>query len=119
MTEFQIVLSAPYPGSGPEQVNGPFYEWQLDRPSDILSVYFLIRNIDDWTIGKFKERVVGSLNNLVDAVVHEGQKFEPWKRVGELSSSTLRQNKENNNISVTTESSSPRPKVKARKRREK
>jgi len=112
-----IVLSAPYPGSGPEQVNGPFHEWLLHRPSDILSVYFLIRNIDDWTIGKFKERVMCGVDELVNAVVHKGQKYEPWKRVGELCLTTLRQSKENN-VSATTESASPLPKAKARKHRE-
>jgi len=113
-----IVLSAPYPGSGPEQVNGPFYEWQLDRASDILSIYFLIRNIDNWTIGKFQERVSVGVKALVEAVAHREQRYEPWKRVGELNSTTLRDHKENHNTSVTTESTSPLPKPKARKRRE-
>jgi solute carrier family 25 (mitochondrial carnitine/acylcarnitine transporter), member 20/29 len=81
-------------------------------------VYFLIRNIDNWTIGKFQERVSVGVKDLVDAVVRRGQKYEPWKRVGEISSSALREHKENHNISLTTESSSPLPKPKARKRRE-
>lgn len=107
-----VVLSAPYPGSSEDQLNGPFHEWRLDKPSDILQVYFLIRNIDDWTIGKFRERVTTGVNKLVDAVVNRGQSYNCWKRVGDLN---IHSQKENN-MSMTTESS-PVPKLKTKGRR--
>lgn len=81
-------------------------------------VYFLIRNIDNWTIGKFQERISRGVKDLVDAVVRRGQKYEPWKRVGEISSTLRGQHKENQNISMTTDSTSPLPKAKTRRRRE-
>lgn len=104
-----IVLSAPYPGSREDQINGPFHEWQLDRPGDILQVYFLIRNIDHWTTGKFCERVTTGVNKLVDAVVHKNRKYVPWKHTRVVQ-------KENINLSMTTDSS-PLPKHKAKGRR--
>jgi len=112
-----VVLSAPYPGSGPD---GTFHEWKLDRPSDIISVYFLIRNIDKWTTGKFCERVTSGINDLVKAVVVDGKKFEPWRRAGELTALLTKLQKENANISapVTSSSSVPSPpKAKAKRTR--
>jgi solute carrier family 25 carnitine/acylcarnitine transporter 20/29 len=109
-----IVFSAPYPGPRVDQVNGPFHEWRLDRPSDILQVYFLIRNIDVWTTGVFCDRVTTGVHKLVDAVVSKGQKYVPWKRVGDLTKPPSQ--KENINVSITTDSSPlPRHKMKGRR----
>jgi solute carrier family 25 carnitine/acylcarnitine transporter 20/29 len=111
-----IVFSAPYPGPRDDQVNGPFHEWRLDQPSDILQVYFLIRNIDNWTTGIFRERVTTGVHKLVDAVVDKGQKYVPWKRVGDLINPQSQ--KENINVSITTDSSPlPRHKMKGRRAR--
>jgi solute carrier family 25 carnitine/acylcarnitine transporter 20/29 len=97
-----------------------FHEWLLDKPGDILQVYFLIRNIDKWTVGKFRERVEHGVGELVKAIVHKKQKFSPWRRVGDLSTGLGR--KENINISTTVTSSSsaatpPPPKPKTKRRR--
>jgi solute carrier family 25 carnitine/acylcarnitine transporter 20/29 len=101
-------LSAPYPGDKEDEPNALFHEWQLDRPSDILQVYFLIKNIDNWTVGKFRERVVRGIDDLLDAVVKKNHKYEPWKRAGDLTPSS-KKNKENINISITTETSVSTP----------
>jgi len=112
------VLSAPFPG--PKDDNVDFHEWQLDRPGDILQVYFLIRNIDKWTVGKFRERVVEGVDDLVKAIVHKNQKFNPWRRMGDLTTVLADNRKENVNISTTVTSSSsattpPKAKTKRRK----
>jgi solute carrier family 25 (mitochondrial carnitine/acylcarnitine transporter), member 20/29 len=76
--------------------------------SDILQIYFLVRNIDRWTVGKFRELVVHGIRNLVEAIVHKKQKYKPWKRVGELSP-VVSARKENVNTSATVTSSSSMP----------
>jgi solute carrier family 25 carnitine/acylcarnitine transporter 20/29 len=105
-----IVLSAPYPSVGDEP-DVPFHEWQLDKPSDILQVHFLIKNIDDWTTGRFCERVTAGVNQLANDVAHKGKKYVPWRR-------TPFSRKESLDASMTTESS-PLPKVKGRRHRAK
>jgi len=107
--EGPAVLSAPYPGSKENRLNGNFHEWLLDRPSDILQVYFLIRNIDRWTVGKFRERIGHGINDLVEAIVQKGGKFKPWRRVGNLSPVLANVRKENVNTSATVTSSSSAP----------
>ncbi|KAF7985320.1 hypothetical protein HWV62_6507 [Athelia sp. TMB] len=112
-----IVLSAPYTGSG---ADGAFHEWKLDRPSDILQVYFLIRNIDKWTTGKFCERVIKGVNDLLKAIIVEEKTFKPWRRAGNLTTLLAKVQKENANTSLTgtTSSSVPSPpKAKAKRRR--
>jgi len=114
-----IILSAPYPGT---RGHGTFHEWQLERPGEMLQVFFLVKNIDRWTMGPFQDRVRSGINDLVDAVVNEDQIYEPWKRVGDLMAPlAAKSRKENVNISTTTDQSSPPqrpPKVtRARRRR--
>jgi hypothetical protein len=89
-----------------------FHEWLLERPSDILQVHFLIQNIDLWTVGKFRERVVEGVSDLVEAVVRKKAKYKPWRRCGDLGTSVLTKiNKENvtPNISASTASTAPPP----------
>ncbi|KAG1717962.1 hypothetical protein EDD22DRAFT_983737 [Suillus occidentalis] len=99
-----VVMSAPYCGPRDRSSNDVFHEWKLDRPSDILQVYFLVQNIDEWTTGKFSEYIVRGVNQMT---------YKPWKRTNAL--------KENHNISVTTivtsEASPSPPKPKSRRRR--
>lgn len=116
------MLSAPYPGANKDDSNdGMFHEWLLDRPSDILQVYFLIKNIDRWTVGKFRERVVKGIDNLVETVVRRDQKFKPWRRVGDLLPVLATNRKENVSTSATITSSSsgisPPKKMKRRRAR--
>jgi len=93
------ILSAPYPA-----LDGSFHEWALDRPSDILQVYFLIRNIDIWTTTRFRDLVVEGVNDLLYSVVHKEHKYEPWKRVGDLSSAVPKVRKEKTSTSHSPQS---------------
>lgn len=114
-------MSAPYFDARDRSSNDVFHEWQLDRPSDILKVYFLVRNIDQWTIGKFSEHVVQGVNQMVDKLSSNERIYKPWKRVGDLAPPLKKKAlKENQNISVTTiltSDASPPPKPKSRRRR--
>jgi len=121
-----VVLSAPYPGdqdlSEDDEDTSLFHEWQLDRPSDILQVYFLIRNLDVWTTGKFRDRVVGGVKAFADNVVHKKQSYHPWKRIGTLAPSKVQ--KENivtctstASSSTSTSTASPFAEVKGKRRR--
>jgi len=110
------VLSAPYPGSNEHKPDGSFHEWVLDSPSDIIQIYFLVRNIDQWTMGKFRERVVHGINDLVEGVIQKDQTFRPWRRVGDLLPSALKENV-NTSATVTSSSSLPSPPKSKNKRR--
>jgi len=118
-----IVVSAPYslPGlHGDSMSDRPFHEWDLDHPSDILQVYFLVRNIDEWTCGRFHRRVVDGLNHLVDSITLQDGTYQSWKWVGNTSPGlTVKALKENVVVSFTTTSSgsSPPPKKDKRRRR--
>ncbi|KAF9462090.1 hypothetical protein BDZ94DRAFT_1290407 [Collybia nuda] len=109
------ILSAPYPGaaeSGSDE--NTFHEWQLDRPSDILAVYFLIRNLDRWTNTTFRELVVKGVNDLRDSIVDQNGEYFPWKRVGELGTVGT---SDKENVSNSTSAQSTPPKMKQRRYR--
>ena len=115
-------MSAPYLDSGDRSSTDLFHEWKLDRPSDMLKVFFLVRNIDQWTTGKFSEYVVHGINQKVDKLSSNEGTYKPWKRVGDLAPPLKSKSlKENLNISVTTvltsEASPSPPKPKSRRRR--
>ncbi|KIJ68197.1 hypothetical protein HYDPIDRAFT_36698 [Hydnomerulius pinastri MD-312] len=120
-----VVMSAPYSGFDEGCVSDrPFHEWVLDNPRDILEVYFLVRNIDEWTCGRFHDRIVIGLNELVESLTLKDGTYEPWKWAGNsaaaLSVKVLK--KENNSISITTTTSGsstspPKPKIKRTRRR--
>ncbi|TDL28118.1 hypothetical protein BD410DRAFT_761511 [Rickenella mellea] len=75
------VHSAPYPGKDTDNHNtAMFHEWNLDLPADILEVYILIRNIDVWTAGRFRDRVELGIKQLARAVVKGNESYFPWKR---------------------------------------
>jgi solute carrier family 25 carnitine/acylcarnitine transporter 20/29 len=115
----QVVMSAPYIDSGDRSSSDVFHEWKLDCPSDMLKVYFLVRNIDQWTIGKFAEGVVRGVNQMVDKLSSNERTYKPWKRVGDLAP-PLKNKALKENISVTTvltSDASPPPKPKSRRRR--
>ncbi|KAF8846231.1 hypothetical protein BDN67DRAFT_26728 [Paxillus ammoniavirescens] len=117
-----VVMSAPYSGSNEDlRVSDRlFHEWVLDNPRDILQVYFLVRNIDDWTCTHFHNRVVTGLNSLVESVVLKDGLYQPWKWVGSSSPAlTVKVLKENNTISITTTTSgsSPSPPKKGKRTR--
>ena len=98
----KTVLSAPY--QKPKQTR-TFHEWNLKQASDILQVYFLIKNIDLWTVGPFKQRVVEGVHDLLK---QGAVAYYPWRRVGDL------KNRKENVISTCSAESTP---VKERRRR--
>ena len=98
----QIVYSAPYPGEPGQRQSGYFREWRLEKPCDILQVYLLIRNIDIWTVGKFRDRVLTGIQGLAEAVKREERGYLPWKRVGDLKPA-LSSKRKKENISVSTD----------------
>jgi len=65
-------------GSNPTPI---FHEWNLEKPSDIISAYLVLRNIDTWISGRFRQRVQEGVEALVHAVTHDNAKYVPWKRV--------------------------------------
>ncbi|KAJ7042397.1 hypothetical protein C8F04DRAFT_76119 [Mycena alexandri] len=103
-----VVYSAPYrviteDAEGDNAGADIFYEWQLDRAADIAEVFFLIENIDQWTMNGFRDRVIAGVEDLLDSVVSKDKAYVPWKRVGDLASSAPA--KENAAISASTTSS--------------
>jgi hypothetical protein len=55
------------------------FEWDLSKPADILTVFLIMRNIDDWTSTVFKERVEHGVRALADAVANRGDAYRPWR----------------------------------------
>ncbi|KAJ7293426.1 hypothetical protein C8J57DRAFT_1551915 [Mycena rebaudengoi] len=108
-----VVYSAPYQRTAVEDDEREadiFHEWQLDRASDIVEVFFLIENIDHWTMSGFRDKVVQGVNDLVDSVVEKSQKYEPWKRVGDLiPSAPAKENKVSISASTTSSAQSTPP----------
>ncbi|KAJ7596876.1 hypothetical protein C8J56DRAFT_882521 [Mycena floridula] len=82
-----VVLSARFPGFGHED-SSRFHEWKLERPSGILEVFFLLRNLDDWTVGDFTELVKQGVGDLVTSV-KKGQVYRPWRRTGKITATTF------------------------------
>ncbi|KAJ7492771.1 hypothetical protein FB451DRAFT_1219524 [Mycena latifolia] len=96
-----------------------FHEWQLDRAADIAQVFFLIENIDHWTMNGFRERAIQGVKDLVESVVNNGKVYVPWKRVGDLASSAPAKE---NHITISASSASsaqstPPQKPKSRRHR--
>jgi len=86
-----MIYSAPYSTNQEE-----FHTWDLSRPSDILQVYFMIQNIDEWTMNGFKDAVIHGVNGLQKSV-EIGEAYHPWRRSGDI-----KVEKENILISVGT-----------------
>lgn len=85
-TTYPTVRSAAYPGPKGDRrrTSGIFHEWNLEEPNDILQVFLLIRNIDEWTVGRFQKLVTKGVNQLCDDVIQGRHQFRPWKRRGDL-----------------------------------
>ncbi|KAJ6621583.1 hypothetical protein B0H10DRAFT_2162956 [Mycena sp. CBHHK59/15] len=117
-----VVYSAPFQRTVSEDSDNEddgtdiLHEWQLDRASDIVQVFFLIENIDHWTMHGFRDKVIAGVKDLVHSVVKKDKAYEPWKRVGDLVASALA--KENSMTSAsTTTSAQSTPPQKSRSRR--
>ncbi|KAG9314234.1 hypothetical protein JVU11DRAFT_5021 [Chiua virens] len=117
-----IVVSAPYSRPKNPTSDRPFHEWDLENPSDILQVYFLVRNIDEWTCGRFHSRVIEGLNELVENITLKNGTYQSWKWVGNtlpgLAAKALKENVVASFTSTsTTSSGSPPPKKDKHRRR--
>ncbi|TRM65960.1 hypothetical protein BD626DRAFT_566600 [Schizophyllum amplum] len=87
------ILSAPYPGvrkvddegrmtPNDNELYDRFQEWELHSAADILQVYFLIRNIDDWTVGPFQTLVQDGVEALALSLQDKTTfRYTPWRRV--------------------------------------
>jgi len=76
-----VVYSAPYVR---EDDDNNHHEWHLNRASDIIHLHLLITNIDRWTMGEFRKRVVDGVTALEKSVLEDGSAFEPWRRFGDI-----------------------------------
>ncbi|KAI3622803.1 hypothetical protein WG66_015155 [Moniliophthora roreri] len=79
--------------------NEAFKVFDLSRPAHILEIYFLLRNIDQWTTGAFKERVTESVMTLANK---KGETFVGWRR-SEIAVKSSRKAKENATSVCSTE----------------
>ena len=52
----------------------------MAKPGDIIEVYLLLRNLDEWTVGKFQALVEAGVNRLAKGVKNKGRRIEPWRR---------------------------------------
>lgn len=118
-----VVYSAPYrvitEDEAEDQSDGAdiFHEWNLDRAADIAEVFFLIENIDHWTMNGFRERAISGVDDLLESVVKKGQAYIPWKRVGDLASSSAPAKENTTVISASTSSSAQSTPPQKRSRR--
>ncbi|TFK83666.1 hypothetical protein K466DRAFT_602670 [Polyporus arcularius HHB13444] len=79
------IVSAAYPGAkkkGARRASLPFYEWNLGRPSHIIQVYLLMRNLDRWTVHGFQKLVEQGITELAAAVADGSRSVAPWRRRG-------------------------------------
>ncbi|KAL4070810.1 hypothetical protein J3A83DRAFT_4358899 [Scleroderma citrinum] len=116
------VLSAPYSGFDKDsQSSQPFLEWDLNNPSDILQVYYLVRNIDHWTCTEFRKRVVAGLDSSVESITRGDGPYHPWKWITNPAHAapSVKVLKENNTTSVTTATTSGSPSPPTNKSRHK
>ena len=76
-------MSAPYPGPSVKQLEEMtqlFHSWDLEKPGDIIEVYLLLRNLDQWTVSGFRNRIVKGIRNLVDEVEKLDRRVIQWRR---------------------------------------
>jgi len=80
------IMSAPYPGEATSRRDSSssqfrdFYEWDLTKPSHIIEVYLLVRNIDTWTENSFADAVIAGVKHFVERVEVGEVVFDPWKK---------------------------------------
>jgi len=116
------IHSAPYPGTHDRPDVKFFHEWSIDDAGDALKVFLLVRNIDAYTTGEFTDKVYEGIKHL-ERSVESGARYRPWKRVGALSVTPLRELRSFGNVSTsasaesTPESEPKQPKPKYSRRR--
>lgn len=117
-TDYLSIRSAAYPGPKPtgRRTSSIFHEWNLDEPSDIVKVYLLIRNLDHWTVGGFRDRIEKGITQLVKDVVEDGKKIVPWRRKGDLGRA-IPTSEGRPSFSITPTNSPPKRRPRRRARR--
>jgi solute carrier family 25 carnitine/acylcarnitine transporter 20/29 len=89
----KVIYSAPYSGVDSRKAShGTFHKFNLDRASEILQVYFLVQNLDRWTVGRFRERIDEGIGKLVR---NPQLGYQPWRRFGDILASSKSTEKEN------------------------
>ncbi|RPD82069.1 hypothetical protein L226DRAFT_556047 [Lentinus tigrinus ALCF2SS1-7] len=75
------IASAAYPGAKKRarRVSLPFHEWNLGKPSHIIQVYLLLRNLDRWTVNGFQQLVEQGIKELATAVADGLRTVVPWR----------------------------------------
>ncbi|KAI0375424.1 hypothetical protein BV20DRAFT_1073454 [Pilatotrama ljubarskyi] len=81
------ICSAAY--SGPQsqdtrRTSTAFHQWDLAKPSDIIQVYLLIRNLDRWTTGRFCQSVISAVTKFASEVQAGKTSLVPWRRKGDV-----------------------------------
>jgi len=116
--EHPTICSAPYPGSANtnRRATLQFHDWSLDKPHEILQVFLFMRNLDNWTVGRFTRLIYEGIEQLVEDVVEHGHAFKPWKKRGDIARPAQGRNSDVTNTSpgVTPVSSPPKRKSKKR-----
>lgn len=105
---FKVISSALYANPATEDSeNG----WVLERPGHLLHVYFLLRNIDNWTTTRFRDRIVSGLEAFSQLVEEDPGAFRCWKRdatvrATKVATSTHGDKENENVISLTSTTTS-------------
>lgn len=76
------IISAGYPGRSSEKrrrYSSSFHEWDLGRSAGIIQVYLLLRNLDRWTVGRFKTIVEDGIQKLAKEVREGDRTVVPWR----------------------------------------
>lgn len=107
-TSTPVISSALYANPATEDSeNG----WVLERPGHLLHVYFLLRNIDNWTTTRFRDRIVSGLEAFSQLVEEDPGAFRCWKRdatvrATKVATSTHGDKENENVISLTSTTTS-------------
>ncbi|KZT05993.1 uncharacterized protein LAESUDRAFT_759876 [Laetiporus sulphureus 93-53] len=107
-----VIRSAAYPGPDGHPVGsgGRFHRWVLKEPSDMLQVFLLVRNIDLWTVGTFRELIIEGIENLVESAMHDGKKIRPWRRSSVKVARSSEGDQKRQRSDAVASNSSPTPK---------
>ncbi|KAI0778604.1 hypothetical protein BD413DRAFT_112767 [Trametes elegans] len=82
-----VIQSAPFKGTasaGTRRNSALYNDWDLRKAEDIIQVYLLVRNLDQWTTGMFRDAVLKGVNGLMRKVQKKGRELIVWRRHGLL-----------------------------------
>ncbi|KAI0830735.1 hypothetical protein BC628DRAFT_1313124 [Trametes gibbosa] len=91
--ESVLICSAPYASLSQtdRRRSSAFHQWNLAEPADIIEVYLLIRNLDRWTAGMFRDTVVADITTLAQRVEAKQTDVVSWVRKGDVAASGARE----------------------------